>query len=57
MSDPPAGLPRPRPNKEMTPEVSETAAPASNAQTENETLKGWVNEIADAHRCRIRHVV
>ncbi|MDQ2675883.1 MAG: phosphoenolpyruvate carboxykinase, partial [Actinomycetota bacterium] len=27
--------------------MSETAAPASNAQTENETLKGWVQEIAN----------
>ena len=32
--------------KEQTSQVSETAAPASRAQTENETLKGWVAEIA-----------
>ena len=36
--------------KETNREVSETAAPASNAQTENPTLKGWVDEIANADR-------
>ena len=46
MFHPQWGLPPPPAEQGVTPEVSETAAPASRAKTENETLKGWVKEIA-----------